>query len=276
MYCVNEKANFDAQAERERQVELRTSRYDELANFKEFLRTNSCYMKFIADELDAPDSKEHCGICANCVGEPLFPFEVSKTLVDEAISFEKNRHGVIKPRKQWPDGTRIVTEEQCGRGWILSDNYYSLLGQLVSTGKYRDGRFSDELLWESTRYLSSAMAGIDVDAVAAVPSLRRPTLVPDFAERLAYALKISYADGAIRKTAEGVAQKTLHSSALQVENIRDTIEVAKPWLVKDKTVLLVDDMVDSGWTFAVIASELVRAGAKAVYPFALVKTGKGD
>ena len=80
----------------------------------------------------------------------------------------------------------------------------------------------------------------------------------------------------MRKTAEGAAQKTLNSSALQAKNIRDTIEVAKPGLIKGKTVLLVDDMVDSGWTFAVIASELVRAGAKAVYPYALVKTGKGD
>lgn len=276
MYCANDATSFDAQAERERQAELRNTRYDELASFKEFLRTDGCLMKYIADELDAPDAKEHCGICANCTGEPLFPVEVDKVLVDEAISFEKNRHGFIKPRKQWPDGTRIAADEQCGRGWILSDNYFSLLGQLAATGKYRDGRFSDELLWEAVRYLRSATAGVGIDAVVAVPSLRRPTLVPDFAERLAYALKVPFVDGAVRKTAEGVAQKTLHSSALQVKNIRDTIEVAKPGLIKGKTVLLVDDMVDSGWTFAVIASELARAGAKVVYPFALVKTGKGD
>ncbi|WP_308616592.1 RecQ family ATP-dependent DNA helicase, partial [uncultured Enorma sp.] len=276
MFCVNEDASFDAQAEHERQTELRTTRYDELASFKEFLRTDGCLMKYIADELDAPDAKEHCGICANCAGAPLFPIEVDEVLVGEAILFEKNRHGFIKPRKQWPDGTRIAADEQCGRGWILSDNYFSLLGQLAATGKYRDGRFSDELLLESARYLRSATAGVGIDAVVAVPSLRRPTLVPDFAERLAYALKVPFVDGAVGKTAEGVAQKTLHSSALQVKNIRDTIEVAKPGLIKGKTVLLVDDMVDSGWTFAVIASELARAGAKVVYPFALVKTGKGD
>lgn len=276
MFCVNEDASFDAQAERERQAELCATRQDELASFREFLRTDGCLMKYIADELDAPDAKDHCGICANCTGEPLFPVEVDKVLVDEAISFEKNRHGFVKPRKQWPDGTRIAPEEQCGRGWILSDNYFSLLGQLAATGKYRDGRFSDELLMESARYLRSATAGVGIDAVVAVPSLRRPALVPDFAERLAHALKVPFIDGAVRKIAEGVAQKTLNSSALQVKNIHDTIEVAKPGRIAGKTVLLVDDMVDSGWTFAVIASELVRAGAKAVYPYALVKTGKGD
>ena len=276
VFCVDEQASFDAQAERERQAELRNTRYDELASFKEFLRTDGCLMKFIADELDAPDAKDHCGICANCAGGPLFPVELDKVLVDEAISFEKNRHGFVKPRKLWPDGSRIAAEEQCGRGWILSDNYYSLLGQLAATGKYRDGRFSDELLLESARYLRSAAAGTGIDAVVAVPSLRHPRLVPDFAERLAHALKVPFMDGVVRKTAEGAAQKTLNSSALQAKNIRDTIEVAKPGRIAGKTVLLVDDMVDSGWTFAVIASELVRAGAKAVYPFALVKTGKGD
>lgn len=276
VFCVDEQASFDAQAERERQAELRNTRYDELASFKEFLRTDGCLMKFIADELDAPDAKDHCGICANCVGGPLFPVELDQVLVEEAISFEKNRHGVVKPRKLWPDGSRIAAEEQCGRGWILSDNYYSLLGQLAATGKYRDGRFSDELLLESARYLRSAAAGTGIDAVVAVPSLRHPRLVPDFAERLAHALKVPFMDGVVRKTAEGAAQKTLNSSALQAKNIRDTIEVAKPGRIAGKTVLLVDDMVDSGWTFAVIASELARAGAKAVYPFALVKTGKGD
>ena len=276
VFCGDEQASFDAQAERERQAELRNTRYDELASFKEFLRTDGCLMKFIADELDAPDAKDHCGICANCAGGPLFPVELDKVLVDEAISFEKNRHGFVKPRKLWPDGSRIAAEEQCGRGWILSDNYYSLLGQLAATGKYRDGRFSDELLLESARYLRSAAAGTGIDAVVAVPSLRHPRLVPDFAERLAHALKVPFMDGVVRKTAEGAAQKTLNSSALQAKNIRDTIEVAKPGRIAGKTVLLVDDMVDSGWTFAVIASELVRAGAKAVYPFALVKTGKGD
>lgn len=276
VFCVDEQASFDAQAERERQAELRNTRYDELASFKEFLRTDGCLMKFIADELDAPDAKDHCGICANCAGGPLFPVELDKVLVDEAILFEKNRHGFVKPRKLWPDGSRIAAEEQCGRGWILSDNYYSLLGQLAATGKYRDGRFSDELLLESARYLRSAAAGTGIDAVVAVPSLRHPRLVPDFAERLAHALKVPFMDGVVRKTAEGAAQKTLNSSVLQAKNIRDTIEVAKPGRIAGKTVLLVDDMVDSGWTFAVIASELVRAGAKAVYPFALVKTGKGD
>jgi ATP-dependent DNA helicase RecQ len=34
-------------------------------------------------------------------------------------------------------------------------------------------------------------------------------------------------------------------------------------------VLLVDDLVDTGWTFTVVARLLRRAGAGRIYPFAL-------
>ena len=39
--------------------------------------------------------------------------------------------------------------------------------------------------------------------------------------------------------------------------------------LSDAVVLLVDDQVDTGWTMALAARELRRAGAAAVLPFAL-------
>jgi ATP-dependent DNA helicase RecQ len=38
-------------------------------------------------------------------------------------------------------------------------------------------------------------------------------------------------------------------------------------------VLLVDDFIDTGWTAAIVARELRRAGAAAVLPFALALAG---
>ena len=40
----------------------------------------------------------------------------------------------------------------------------------------------------------------------------------------------------------------------------------------DGPLLLVDDLVDSGWTMALVARELRRAGADAVLPLALAVT----
>jgi ATP-dependent DNA helicase RecQ len=37
-------------------------------------------------------------------------------------------------------------------------------------------------------------------------------------------------------------------------------------------VLLVDDAVDSGWTFAIVGAQLRQAGSNLVYPVALAST----
>jgi ATP-dependent DNA helicase RecQ len=41
-------------------------------------------------------------------------------------------------------------------------------------------------------------------------------------------------------------------------------------------VLLIDDMVDSKWTFTVVAALLRRAGSGPVYPFALADSSSED
>jgi ATP-dependent DNA helicase RecQ len=43
--------------------------------------------------------------------------------------------------------------------------------------------------------------------------------------------------------------------------------------LRGQPVLLVDDLTDTGWTFAVVARLLRLAGAGAVHPFALALAG---
>ena len=45
-------------------------------------------------------------------------------------------------------------------------------------------------------------------------------------------------------------------------------------MVRYSNVLLVDDMVDSGWTLTVCGALLRKNGAEKVYPFALASTAK--
>lgn len=77
------------------------------------------------------------------------------------------------------------------------------------------------------------------------------------------------------KTSIAQEQKALLNSMKQQENITQSTAVDQE-KVSGKTILLVDDMVDSRWSFTVIADKFMEAGARAVYPFALVKTGSGD
>lgn len=273
-YYRTPTTEFDSVAEAQKQAELKQLRLNELQQLTAFLTLPSCYMKFVADELDAPDAQTRCGVCANCLGHALVSASVSSDLVSAAEAFLRNRHGQITPRKMWGTGGRIEIEQQMQPGWVLSQDYYSEVGQLVKHDKYSAEHFGTRLIDLSVDYLKQ-VADVDrFDLVVAVPSLRRPTLVPEFAEKLAVKLNLPFSD-VVHKLAIGHEQKTLLNSTQQQLNIEHTTTVDADTVV-GKTILLVDDMVDSKWSFTIIAAKLLQAGAAAVYPFALVKTGRGD
>lgn len=273
-YRINLRRRFDIVAERQKQQELNQVRHGELDRLRTFLRIDSCYMSYIADELDAPDASDVCGVCVNCLDQYLIPLDLYQDDVDDATAFLRNKRGRIRSRKMWGDNTRIKENLRMQDGWVLAQEYHSELGQKVKMGKYSDKEFSDELVLASTNYLVGALRSTGVNLVVPVPSMRHPQLVPSFAKKLANNLGVPFVE-AVQKTALGSEQKTLMNSPLQERNIRDSISIEGEQ-IRGKTILLVDDMVDSKWTFTVIAAELLSEGAHRVYPFALVQTGQGD
>jgi ATP-dependent DNA helicase RecQ len=102
-----------------------------------------------------------------------------------------------------------------------------------------------------------------------VPSLTHPTLVPDFCSRLATALDVPYVP-VVHKTRVTEPQKTMHNSVHQARNLAGAFAVA-PWAGVHGPVLLIDDMVDSGWTLTIVAALLLTAGSGPVFPLALAQ-----
>jgi ATP-dependent DNA helicase RecQ len=102
--------------------------------------------------------------------------------------------------------------------------------------------------------------------VAAVPSRRSGELVPDLGRRLAAALGLPYAP-VLERTGDGPPQREMANSAQQVANVRGQFAVAGE--LPAGPGLLVDDLRFSGWTLAMVAGQLRRRGAPAVYPLAL-------
>jgi ATP-dependent DNA helicase RecQ len=128
----------------------------------------------------------------------------------------------------------------------------------------KTGRFDDELVAAATEVVRAW--DVPVAWVAAVPSRRSGELVPDFAQRLAAALGLPYA-AAIERTGDAPPQREMANSAQQVANVRGQFAVAAD--LPPGPCLLVDDVRFSGWTLAMIAGQLRRRGAPAVYPLAL-------
>ena len=79
----------------------------------------------------------------------------------------------------------------------------------------------------------------------------------------------------IRKVRDTEPQKTRANSFQQVQNIAGAF-VVDGTMVRPEPVLLIDDMVDSRWTFTVLAVLLRKAGSGPVYPFALADSSSQD
>ena len=60
----------------------------------------------------------------------------------------------------------------------------------------------------------------------------------------------------------------MENSFHQAHNLDGAFSVA-PWAGIGGPVLLIDDVVDSGWTFTVVAAQLRQAKSGPVYPLAL-------
>src|SRR5690606_13207755 len=106
-----------------------------------------------------------------------------------------------------------------------------------------------------------------------IPSCRHPLLVSDFAKRLAESLGLPYID-ALACTRDYPEQKTMQNNYLQIKNLEGAFTIKSE--IPMTSVLLVDDIVDSGWSLTLSGWMLRERGVEKVYPFVLAKaTGKG-
>ncbi|MCQ4085947.1 ATP-dependent DNA helicase RecQ [Saccharibacillus sp. JS10] len=245
----------------------------ELERMKSFVTTTECLMRFVIRELDDPASGD-CGVCSNCAGSFVNSMvEEEKTI--KAEIFLQHSYFYFDQRKQWPTRAAIPKHLQCEPGFALSRYSDSGWGHLVRSGKYRDNRFDDRLVDASTNALKdwlSKNAGKDQWMISSMPSLRRPHLVRDFAEKVAHQLALPYVE-LLTQTSLRPEQKKMNNSQLQEQNVRDSLSL-KPSNYQGYSVILIDDMVDSRWTFTVAGFLLRESGYGRILPFALSSTSE--
>jgi len=78
---------------------------------------------------------------------------------------------------------------------------------------------------------------------------------------------------AVQRVRQRPSQRTRRNSIQQAANVVDAFAVC-PQLPAGP-VLMVDDLVDSGWTFTVVANAVRAAGGGPIHPFALVTAAHG-
>src|SRR6266567_4679619 len=67
-------------------------------------------------------------------------------------------------------------------------------------------------------------------------------------------------------------QKNLTNRAQKAENVKGAFSIPSPELVSGRTLLLIDDIYDSGYMLREVGITLMRAGAKLVYPLTITRT----
>jgi ATP-dependent DNA helicase RecQ len=257
----------------QRAQRLSDLRRQEQRQMQRYVSLETGHMEFLIRALDGEPSG------ASGPQLPALPVATDPVLVREALAFLRRTSVSIEPRKQWPAGGmphfglrgRIAPRHQAQPGKALCVWRDAGWSNMVRNGKYCDGYFDDQLVEACSSLVQRWKPQPFPAWVTCVPSLRNPDLVPSFARRLAADLGLPFR-AVLVKTDDRPEQKAMANSIQQARNIDGSLSVISGRMLAG-SVLLVDDMVDSRWTFTVAAWLLRNHGSGDVFPLALACTG---
>ena len=267
----------------QRHRRIAEARRSEQQAMLDYLGTTGCRLAFLRRQLDDPVSgpDTRCGRCDNCTGT------VWNTVVDpgirEAADERLTRPGVeVAPRKQWPSGMdelgipvsgRIKADELAAAGRVigrLSDiGWGTRLRELVGGADHEvpapDVPVPKDVLDACVRVLAGWGWAERPVGVVGIGSRTRPHQVAQLARRIAEIGRLPLL-GTLHPAG---ARPAAHANSAQRLAAVWSGFAEPDFTLPAGPVLLVDDVIDTGWTATVAARLLRRAGATAVLPLAL-------
>ncbi|WP_329115053.1 RecQ family ATP-dependent DNA helicase [Streptomyces sp. NBC_01353] len=283
----------------ERYAWVARQRAAEQQAMREYAATTGCRMEFLRRQLDDEEAAP-CGRCDNCSGSRFDP-KVTDAALDAAKG-ELGRPGVeVEPRKMWPTGLTTVGVDLKGRIPAGEQSFGGrALGRLSDIGwgnrlrpmlseRAPDGPVPDDVVQAVVRVLADWAKGpggwasgapdapVRPAGVVTIASRSRPNLVGSLGRRIAEIGRMPLL-GAVEYVPEAEDLRISRTnSAQRVVGLHQALTVppalAERLASAGGPVLLVDDLSDSGWTLAVSARLLRRAGAEGVFPLVLAVQG---
>lgn len=277
------RTQFDYTLPYEKIKRLNTLKKAEWDVLLKYHQSTECLMLFLGRELDDINLEE-CGRCANCIPENAFSEQVDELLVSSARDYLRNRYVEIKPRVTFASSGANAKQAftqygfpyrdnklLCEKGYALSSWKDGGWGDLVAKGK-KEKKFSEELIPPMLKMINSLEYDERPTWITYIPSPRNPNLVKDFAYKLAAALNVPCLDAlSVREVRP--PQKTMENSFHQSKNLDGAFNVDATNISSDP-VWLIDDAVDSRWTFTIAGALLRKLGVRKITPVALTSTTK--
>jgi ATP-dependent DNA helicase RecQ len=265
----------------ERYARVAQARSAEAATMRQYADTTTCRLEFLRRQLDDPHASP-CGRCDAC-REAWYDGAVPVDTLESARSYLGRPGVAIEPRRLWPTGAstlgvpvtgKITPAEAAEPGRALgrlSDLGWGIrLREILRSG---DADVPEDVFRAVIQVLAEWEWVQRPAAVVAVAAGTRPRLVGSLAARLAQVGRLEFL-GELPRVGGGPPGTASNSNSVQrLAAVWKAFAVPPP--LADRLpglagpVLLVDDVVDSGWTMTVAARLLRLAGAGAVLPFAL-------
>jgi ATP-dependent DNA helicase RecQ len=244
---------------------LRQIKLNEFYKMLDYIDSESCRMKFLCNYL-GDDYDHNCGKCDNDSGKPI-KLNKTKDWMARLAIFKKEYFPIIK----FGSRSGNLIEGVAGSYYALSE-----VGDKIHRCKYEGaGDFPDELLQITIEAYKHHFKERRFDLMLYVPSTISGSLVKVFAKKLSRRLNIPLSD-CLEKTRKTKPQKIFNSSTLKKENIDGAFKVTDISSVAGKSILLFDDIYDSGYTIKEIGKLLTDIGAKEIAPLVIAKTVGGD
>jgi ATP-dependent DNA helicase RecQ len=244
---------------------LLQAKLDELQAIVDYWTGTDCRMRYLCQFLGDTQATA-CGQCDTCTGVQLEPPPPALRQAVGRFHF----HPPLNIDAQYQK------EPIYAAGIALSFYGGTPAGEAIHACKYGASPqpFPDWLVGQSASLIQQRFAGEPLDGITPIPSTVSGSLVEDFAKRLAARLSIPFVP-ALRKVRQTQPQKEFSNSVQKAENIKGAFECAAP--VQGKTLLIVDDVYDSGATLKEAGRILKQAGAGRLYAFCITRTRhRGD
>ena len=245
--------------------ELRANKTRDLDKMIEYVETSKSRMKFLCDFLG--DSGQQ--ILNNCDNTGLETI-TSKTTPEWTKNLQIFRENYFPELEVENKGTNLVN------GTAASYYGVSNVGVALHRSKYENGGdFPDFLLSLILKAYRKKFGQQKFDLVLYVPPTKSGDLVKNFAIKVSQVLRfpISHNLNKHRITSE---QKIFENSYLKSDNVKDAFIYKTPNEIDGKSILLIDDIFDSGATIKEVGRYLTNLGASKIAPLVIARTVGGD
>ncbi len=245
--------------------ELRMAKTKDLYNMIQYAEITESRMKFLCDYLG--DISNHTFTNCDNTGEKKIIVKITPEWKEKLKNFRENYFPELDVESK---GSNIVNG--------VAGSYYGVsnVGAAIHRSKYeKGGDFPDFLLTLVLKAYRRKFGQGKFDLIVYIPPTSSGDLVKNFAFKVAQVLKFPISDN-LRKKRQTQEQKIFENNYLKSDNVKDAFTFAVPEEINGKSILLIDDIFDSGATMKEAGRLLTNFGAIKIVPIVIAKAVGGD